>query len=191
MIKNICKRQYSVLIILSFFSLFIFIDPVFSQTETNMGDTTSSEISTKPEIKPNPDKSSKRNFFQRMLGKSATKPPEDESCWEYSDGLITVDLIKASELSESDGSISLEGKNLPDRILVIRGDDNDYHAFKNSCAHGKRRLDPVPGAGTVQCCSMGKSTYDYHGKRLAGAAKDDIVIYDVKVEDSKLVIVLK
>lgn len=131
-----------------------------------------------------------RNIFQRILGICATKQPSDEDCWTFENGKIIVDLVRAPELGRRNGAIRLEKKNLPERVLVIQGDDGEYHAFKNRCTHGKRRLDPMPGIQQVQCCSIGKSTFDYGGKKISGSAKEDIDIYMMTVEDGKLLIAL-
>ena len=131
-----------------------------------------------------------RSIFQRILGICATQRPSDEGCWTLEDGKIIVDLARAPELAGRNGAIRLEKKNIPDRLLVIRGDDDGYHAFRNRCAHMKRRLDPVPGTGHVQCCSVNKSTFEYGGKKVSGPAKGDVTTYPVTVEDNKLVITL-
>ncbi len=137
-----------------------------------------------------PDRDLKLGIFKRIFGKSTTKLPEDADCWSYADGRLTIDLSRASELSEAGGAIRLEGKNLPKRILVIHGDDGIYHAFTNKCTHGGRRLDPVPCAGTVQCCSVGKSTFDYKGNLLRGSAKENIATYPVETEDGKIIVTI-
>lgn len=129
-----------------------------------------------------------RNIFQRFLGICVTKPPSDEGCWTFENGKVVVDLSRAPELTEKGGAIRLESKGLPDRVLVIQGDDGEYYAFRNRCAHMKRRMDPIPGAKQVQCCSVGKSTFDYEGTRVSGSAKENIEPYAVTVEDGKLVI---
>lgn len=131
-----------------------------------------------------------RNIFQRILGICATKQPSDEDCWTFENGKIIVDLARAPELGRRNGAIRLEKKNLPERVLVIQGDDGEYYAFKNRCTHGKRRLDPMPAIQQVQCCSIGKSTFDYGGKKISGPAKEDIDIYMMTVEDGKLLIAL-
>jgi len=131
-----------------------------------------------------------RNIFQRILGICATKQPSDEDCWTFENGKIIVDLARAPELGRRNGAIRLEKKNLPERVLVIQGDDGKYYAFKNRCTHGKRRLDPMPGIQQIQCCSIGKSTFDYGGKKISGSAKEDIDIYMMTVEDGKLLIAL-
>ena len=134
----------------------------------------------------NPTRDNKRGFFQRLFGKPATKPPQNTGCWAYSNGELVIELDKAPELAQAGGAIRLEGGDLPVKVLVIHGDDGNYHAFRNICMHGKRCLDPVVGAGTVQCCSIGKSTYDYNGKVMRGSAKENIVVYPVKVEEGRL-----
>ena len=100
-----------------------------------------------------------RGFFQRIFGLPATQKPLDPQCWSFSDGKIMIDLKRATELKKPGGALRLEGGELSMRVLVIRGDDGKFHAFLNRCTHiGHRRLDPVLGTGSIQCCSVGKST---------------------------------
>jgi len=133
-------------------------------------------------------KSLKRNIFQRLFGICATRPPANRDCWQYGDGSITIDLNRTPELALPGGAIRLESDDLPERILVTHGDDNRYYAFQNKCQHAGRRLDPVPETETVQCCSVGKATYDYSGKLIHGSAKGDIKIYDVQEDSGTIVI---
>lgn len=110
-----------------------------------------------------------RNFFQRLFGLPATPKPLDPQCWTFSDGKIMIDLKRALELKKHGGALRLEGDGLPMRVLVIRGEDGEFYAFHNRCTHlGHRRLDPVPSTGTVQCCSVNKSTYTYDGSKIYG-----------------------
>ena len=133
-----------------------------------------------------------RNIIQRLFGICATKQPSDEGCWTFEDKKVIVDLTRAPELISPDGAIRLEKKKgLSERVIVIHGMDKTYHAFSNRSSHAGRRLDPVPGAQQVQCCSIGKSTFDYGGKRVSGSAKRPVDTYTVTVEDGKLVIEVK
>ncbi|MBU1052624.1 MAG: Rieske 2Fe-2S domain-containing protein [Proteobacteria bacterium] len=129
----------------------------------------------------------KRSFFQRMLGRPVTSEPKDSTCWSYSGGKLTLDLNKAPELKQPGGAVRLEGKDLPVRILVFLGEDKKYHVFKNRCSHvGHRRLDPVPGTNTVQCCSVSKSTYDFSGNKIYGPAPHPVTQYTANVDGDKL-----
>ncbi len=130
----------------------------------------------------------KRNIFQRIFGIPATRPPADESCWQVGSGQVEIDLGKAPELKEKAGGLRLEGKGLDVGVLVIRGEDGRIHAFRNKCTHGGRRLDPVPGAKEVQCCSIGKSTFNYQGQCERGSAREAIVIYPVREENGRVVV---
>ena len=136
-------------------------------------------------------KSLKRNIFQRLFGICATRVPANSNCWQYADGKIAIDLNHAPELFQLGSAIRLEGKNLPERVLVIHSIDGSYHAFQNKCQHAGRRLDPVPETGTVQCCSIGKATYDYSGKLIHGSAKGNIKIYDVQTDSGIITITLE
>jgi nitrite reductase/ring-hydroxylating ferredoxin subunit len=131
----------------------------------------------------------KRNFFQRLLGIPATAKPVDESCWRYNEGQLTIDLNKAAELKTSGGALRCEGQNLPKRVLVVHGEDGEFRAYHNRCTHlGHRRLDPVPGTGTVQCCSVNKSTFDTTGTCIHGPAPQPVKRYDVERDGEQLVV---
>jgi len=124
-----------------------------------------------------------RSLFQRIFGRPATPMPRNPECWTFRDGRIVVDLRRAPELREPGGALRLEGRGLPRRVLMVRGEDGRLHAFHNRCTHlGHRRLDPVPGTATVQCCSVNKSTYTYDGQRIHGPAPRPIAVYPVAVE---------
>jgi nitrite reductase/ring-hydroxylating ferredoxin subunit len=125
-------------------------------------------------------------FFKRLFGICDTRPPADPSCWSYSDGRLEVDLGKAPELEAGGGAIRLEGGSLPTRVLLVRDGDGAVHAFENRCTHAGRRLDPLQGTTDVQCCSVGKTTFDASGKRLSGSGKDDITVWDVSQDGEKL-----
>jgi nitrite reductase/ring-hydroxylating ferredoxin subunit len=132
----------------------------------------------------------KRNVLQRILGIPASKPPIDQDCWTFSGGSIEIDLSRVPELSEPGRAIRLEKKNLQDRVLIIHGEDGHFHAFRNRCKHMGRRLDPVPGTQTVQCCSVNKTTYDYGGEVLFGPAKAPLDVRPVEIQDGRLIVKL-
>ena len=129
-------------------------------------------------------------LFARLFGIAATKPPRDPACWTFGGGAVELDLGRAPELADRGGAVRLEGGDLPVRVLVLRGEDGELHAFVNACPHAKRRLDPLPGADQVRCCSIGKTTFDYAGKRLSGMGKDDITPLEVREEDDRAVLTL-
>ena len=132
-----------------------------------------------------------RSFFQRLLGKPATPEPKNPNCWRYSDGKLSIDLKNAPELGKPGGALRFEGGDLPMRVLVFLGQDGKYRAFRNRCTHmGHRRLDPVPGTNTVQCCSINKSTYDYEGKKVYGPAPEPIMNYSTTLEGDRLIVAI-
>ena len=130
-------------------------------------------------------------FIKRVFGICRTKPPADPDCWKPGDGKIEVDLARAAELGEPGGAIRLEGSGLADRVLVLKAEDGACHAFINKCSHAGRRLDPLPGEDLVECCSVGKSRYDYTGERLSGSAKKAIKPLQVEEQAGKLIISLQ
>ncbi len=132
-----------------------------------------------------------RSFFQRLFGTPATSKPGTPDCWTYADGKLTVNLKKAPELKKIGGALRFEGGDLPERVLVVFGKDKTYRAYKNRCTHiGHRRLDPVPGTDTVQCCSVNKSTYDQNGKKIYGPAPKPVTPYPTAVKGNRLVVTI-
>lgn len=129
-------------------------------------------------------------IFARLFGICRTRTPSDPSAWRHGPGRIELDMDRSPELQEAGGAIRLEGRNLPFKVLVIQGADQKLHAFENRCTHGGRRLDPGPDQGTVQCCSLGKSTFDYQGQRLSGSAKEPIRPLQVTQENDQVFIAL-
>ncbi len=132
----------------------------------------------------------KRSFFQRIFGISATQKPENDDCWSYAGEKLTIDLKKAPELKKQGGALRFEGKNLPFRVLVVYGEDSKYLAYRNRCSHFGRRLDPVPGTATVQCCSVNKSTYDSEGTKIFGPVSKPVAVYPVEAYQDKLIVSL-
>ena len=132
-----------------------------------------------------------RNIFKRILGLSDTSKPANADCWTYADGKVILDLKKTPELQNPGDAVRLEGDGLPERLLVVLGGDQKYHVFRNRCTHvGHRRLDPVPGTQTVQCCSVGKSTYDLAGKNVYGPAPAPIVTYPTSIEGDQIISII-
>ncbi|HDZ91071.1 MAG: Rieske 2Fe-2S domain-containing protein [Deltaproteobacteria bacterium] len=130
-----------------------------------------------------------RNIFQRLFGICATRKPSHEACWTFEEGKILLDLGRTPELAVPGGAVRLEkNKGLPERVLIVHGDDGAFHAFRNRCSHAGRRLDPVPGMEQVQCCSIGRSTFDHEGTRLSGSAKGPVKTYGVRLEQGRLIV---
>jgi Rieske Fe-S protein len=130
-----------------------------------------------------------RSIWQRLVGTPATTVPADPASWRYNSGTLTLDLDRLPELAPAGGAVRLEGGGLPDRVLVVRDETVGFVAFHNRCTHlGHRRLDPVPGTATVQCCSIGKSTYDLDGKKIFGPAPAPLKRYPVALQGRQLVV---
>ncbi|MEJ5357912.1 MAG: Rieske 2Fe-2S domain-containing protein [Desulfobacterales bacterium] len=133
----------------------------------------------------------KRGFFHRLFGIPATRRPSDPQAWRFAEGRIAIDLARAPELKSPGGALRLEGGRLPWRVLVVHGDDGAFHAFQNRCSHiGHRRLDPVPGTKTIQCCSVGRSTYTYDGEKIFGPSTGPIRTLAVVREGDRLIVSL-
>jgi len=90
-------------------------------------------------------------LLERVLGISKTKSPGDPGCWKYSKGKVEIEWARAPELRKPCGATRLEGRGLPERVLVIYGMDGQYHAFRNSCTYGSAKPLKVFRVRTKQC----------------------------------------
>lgn len=125
-------------------------------------------------------------IFARIFGICRTQQPEDMGCWNLSGDTVEIDLDRAKELIPEGGAIRLEGRGLAERVLVVHGTDGKMHAFRNQCSHAGRRVDPLPGSEQVQCCSVGKTTWNYDGSVVSGSGKGPLALFPVEQEGSKL-----
>ena len=127
-----------------------------------------------------------------ILGVCKTPPPKDAACWKFSGHMVEIDLRRAPELAQPGGALRLEGKVLPQRILVVRSADGKLRAFHNRCPYMKnRRLDPIPGTNNLRCCSLYRSKFDEYGKVIKGPAHTPVATYAVEVFGGKAFISLR
>ena len=132
-----------------------------------------------------------RSIWQRIFGISATDRPRNDKGWHYESGQLMIKLDLVPELTQPGTAVRFEGNNLPKRVLVIFGEDEQYRAFHNRCTHfGHRRLDYVPGTETVQCCSVNKSTYTVAGKKIYGPNPKPVDTFKVEKSDEQLIVQL-
>ena len=127
-------------------------------------------------------------FFKMLFGICQTSPPVDEGCWKFADGKIEIQLDRIPELENPGGAIRLEGNGAPERVLVIHGRDGQFHAYKNRCTHAGRRIDPFKEEQLLRCCSISKSTFDYEGNVISGAAKKPLTPFKVEREANTLTV---
>lgn len=125
-------------------------------------------------------------FFKRLLGICETPPPGDPEAWTVANGVVSINLSRVPELNNPGGAVRLEGKDPAPRLLVFHGDDGRHHAMSNRCTHMGRRIDPIAGSKTIQCCSVSKSTFAYDGTPVGGAAKTSLTTYPVSREGDAL-----
>jgi Rieske Fe-S protein len=117
-----------------------------------------------------------------------TELPQIEDAWIYEAGALTLDMTRLPELDAMGGAVRIEGDILTDPILVFQGDDGEFYALKNVCTHAGRKIDPIAGTMTLECCSASQSTYDYQGNVLSGPAERPLTIYPVTLENDQLII---
>ncbi len=131
------------------------------------------------------------SILKRIFGICETGKAEDAGAWKFSNGKVEIEWARVPELRKPCGAVRLEGRGLPERILVVYGIDGQFHAFKNRCPHMGRRLDPVAGGAAVRCCSLSRSTFDYTGNVMSGPAKEPLRRFRVETKKCKVVIWLK
>jgi nitrite reductase/ring-hydroxylating ferredoxin subunit len=79
-------------------------------------------------------------------------------------------------------SYSVEGKN-----ILIANLNGRYYAIGNKCTHAGGDLSKGRLEGNVVKCPRHGSQFDLtNGKRIAGPAKTDEPVYEIKVEGNNL-----
>jgi len=129
-------------------------------------------------------------LLKRVFGICETPLPADTTAWILGVDKLTIDLAKMPELKQPGSGVRIEGRGLYPRLLVVHGDDGRYHAIANRCTHMGRRLDVMAGTHTVQCCSVGKSTFTYKGEFVGGSAKKPVKTFPVSATEDLLTITL-
>ncbi len=133
-------------------------------------------------------KGDQMKWVKRLFGICATRLPADPDAWQADGGTVRIDLVRMPELKPTGSGVRLEGDGLDPRLLVFHGDDDQYYAVANRCTHMGRRIDTIGGSGTIQCCSVSKSTFTYDGRPVSGAAQKPLTTYPVSREGDILTI---
>jgi nitrite reductase/ring-hydroxylating ferredoxin subunit len=128
------------------------------------------------------------NPFKRLLCIQVSPRPGNLACLDVSGDALTIDRSLAPELGDPGGALRLDDARLPDRILVVHGRDGTFRAYRNRCACGGFRIDPVPDEEKIRCCTLAQSTYDYSGRPISGPAKKNLDLLPTQVSAERLVI---
>jgi nitrite reductase/ring-hydroxylating ferredoxin subunit len=129
-------------------------------------------------------------ILKKIFGICETRKPNDPGCWTYADGLLKIDLNRAGELLKTNSSIRIEGKEIPDRILVIRDETGIFHAYQNKCTHMGRRIDQVPNTSELICCSVMGSLFNAKGEIVSGPGKKNLVKYESFTDGSTMTVII-
>lgn len=108
-------------------------------------------------------------------------PPQSIS---VQDGVVTIDLGQTPELQQIGGSVKLRRPDLP-KIIVIRSDQETYHAYEDKCTHAGSPLTYQHENGLLHCGHHG-STFDLEGNAQKAPARTPLPKYDVTMEDQLL-----
>jgi nitrite reductase/ring-hydroxylating ferredoxin subunit len=127
-------------------------------------------------------------WLKRIFGISATPAPVNDASWEFANQTIKIDLNQMPEIANAGSAVRLEGKGLPVRTLIVHGQDGAFHAFANRCTHMGRRIDILPGTDRIECCSVSKSTFDYGGQPLGGAARKPLPVFSTTLTGTELTV---
>lgn len=129
------------------------------------------------------------DFLKSFAGICEARPLSPDH-WQLQGNRATVRIKDVPELHRPGGAVYLAGNGLDISVLIVRGDDGNYHCFSNRCTHMGRRLDPVKGKCELRCCSVTHSTFDSEGNNLSGPAKTPVQTYRSDVENAELVVMI-
>jgi hypothetical protein len=128
------------------------------------------------------------NIFQRLFCVTISPLPSDTGCFAVDGDRLTILIDRAPELAPAGGALRIEDARLPDRVLVVHGEDGQLRAFRNRCACGGFRIDPVPGQQKIRCCTPMQSSYDYAGSPLSRTVNRSLDVLPSTVEGTTLTV---
>lgn len=129
------------------------------------------------------------DFLKALAGICRTEALSPQ-LWRMEEGKATIELSQVPQLQDPGGAVYLSGKGLKVPILVVKGDDGEFHCFSNRCTHMGRKLDPTDGQPSLRCCSVSHSTFDHAGNVTSGPAKGAIPLYQCGTRDGNLEILI-
>jgi cytochrome b6-f complex iron-sulfur subunit len=106
------------------------------------------------------------------------------------DNKVTLGKEESSKLLASEGSLLVEPKGYGVKILVVRAKDSSLHAISAICTHMGCTVLYDQKLGHIRCPCHG-SQYGLDGHNLKGPAQRPLKRYDVRAENSLVVIALK
>lgn len=105
---------------------------------------------------------------------------------------ITLSLSDIDELKPVGGAVRLlldDSHGSDYQILLAHVEEGDYRAYPNQCTHKGKELDFLPHDGILRCCS-GHSDFELSGEVIEGKASEALQLYEVLIEEDKLIILL-
>jgi Rieske Fe-S protein len=123
-----------------------------------------------------------------IRGKGDT-PDLERAAYEVSDGVLTIDLAKASALGKVGGAARITAGVSPNLIVARTGSDS-YVVASIKCTHGGREVEYQHGSKRFRCVSFGHSKFATNGKKKSGPASKKLPVYAVKLEQGKLIVKL-
>jgi len=114
--------------------------------------------------------------------------PTEPGCYEVDGDRVSISLSRTPVLGQPGGAMRIEDERLPDRIIIVHGQDGEFQCYRNRCACGGFRIDPVPGEERMRCVTPMQSTYEQDGKPLAKHVEKYLDLLPVDVAEGQLTI---
>lgn len=127
-------------------------------------------------------------WAKRLLCLQMTPVPQDAGACVVDGDSVVLDLARVVELGRPGGAVRLASPDLPDQVIVVRGQDDCVRAYRNRCACGGFRVDPVPGEDKMRCVTPMASTYDQAGNPLTDMVQRKLDSLPVSEDGGRLVI---
>jgi nitrite reductase/ring-hydroxylating ferredoxin subunit len=129
------------------------------------------------------------SLFKAVMGICETQPL-DPGLWQVEGGKLRVKISQLPELCQRGSAIYMKGLGLKQPVLLLRTQDDQYHAFENRSHRGKK-LDPGVKEGTLRCCGVGHTDYDLEGQPISEPGKKPLAKYPVEWVGGDLLITIK
>jgi 3-phenylpropionate/trans-cinnamate dioxygenase ferredoxin subunit len=101
---------------------------------------------------------------------------------------VSMEYLEAAQIGQISPGTA-KGFSLGQKEVLLTNIDGKYYAIGRKCTHFGGDLSKGKLEGKVVTCPRHGSQFDVTtGKRLAGAAKKDLPLYEVKIEGNSIMI---
>jgi Rieske Fe-S protein len=122
------------------------------------------------------------------ITKSGRTPAINSDALAFSEGILTIDLSKETNLEQVGGAVKIIHNDIPEGMIIARVDDDRFAIASLLCPHRGVEVEYNHSHGHFKCASLGSSKFALDGEFISGAAEKPLKQYEASLSDNTLTI---